>query len=295
MQDDVIDSVEILSAEEGKYKWSFAFFMFESQLELIKWTNQEILKIFSEKDKKIDTELWAEDGRGFKELLEDFKKINKERPMKTYKNPILRFNTRNEWLRKMVESMNLMQGSSLVRDMSLVYLVAVFENYLKNLLTFSFRQKPEALKTCQKNLSYEELLKFSDIDSIREAVIEKEAMVVNEDIEEIREYFQKKFNVDISKLDEKNAKNIQEYVKSRLGLEENFEPFKWENFKERFYRRNIIVHNLGMPNKLYRRKTGYQGNGALKVSMPYLLESLNLFYQISLSIGVAFEMKMEKA
>ena len=28
----------------------------------------------------------------------------------------------------------------------------------------------------------------------------------------------------------------------------------WENFKERFYRRNILIHNSGMPNAQYRKK-----------------------------------------
>jgi hypothetical protein len=188
-----------------------------------------------------------------------------------------------------------MQGSHLIREMSLVYLVAVFENYLQKILTFSFREKPEALKTCQKNLSYEELMKFSDVNSIREAIIEKEIMIVNEDIEEIREYIKRKFGTDISQIDEKSSKQILDYVKTALKLEK-CEPVNWDNFKERFYRRNIIVHNLGMPNKLYRQKTGYQGkNEVLKVSMAYLLESLSLFCQISINIGLAFEKKMQKA
>jgi hypothetical protein len=238
--------------------------------------------------------LWGENGKGFKNLLEDFKTINRKRKISSYKNPIFRFNTKNEFIKNMSESMNLMQGSNLIREMSLVYLVAVFENFLQKTLAFSFRKKHDALKTCQKNLSYEEILKFDDIDAIKEAVIEKEIMIVNEDIEVVREYIKKKFGIDISKINDEYTKEIEDYTKRSLKLG-SFEPVNWNNFKERFYRRNIIIHNLGMPNKLYKQKTGYQGkNEALEVSMEYLLESINIFCQIGMNIGLAFEDKMEK-
>jgi len=179
LQDDGIKNVEIISAEEGEYLWSFAYLFFESELKLIKWTNEELSKFAIKEDKRIDVELWTENGKGFKELLANIREINKERRISTYKNPILRFDARNEWLKNMIDSVNLMQGGHLIRKMSLVYLVAVFENYLQKILTFTFRKKPETLKNCQKNLSYEELMKFNDINSIREAVIEKEFMIVN--------------------------------------------------------------------------------------------------------------------
>lgn len=194
----------------------------------------------------------------------------------------------------MCESIDLMQGSHLIRDMSLVYLVACFENFLQRVLTISFRKTPETLRTCQKNLNYEELLKFNDMNAIREGIIEKEIMVVNEDIEVIREYIKKKFNIDICKFNNEEVEKIHAVTNRKLGIETS--KFIWEDFKERFYRRNIIIHNLGMPNKLYRQKTGYKGeNEALKVTMDYLIESISLFSQISMNIGLVFEEKMKKA
>lgn len=288
---DNVNDVEIVS-EEDEYLWSF--FIFESELRLIKRTNEEFLKFIDSEDKRIDIELWTEKGIGFKNLHENFKKINKTRKISTYKNPILQFNTNNKFLKNMCESIDLMQGSHLIRDMSLVYLVACFENFLQRVLTISFRKTPETLRTCQKNLNYEELLKFNDMNAIREGIIEKEIMVVNEDIEVIREYIKKKFNIDICKFNNEEVEKIHAVTNRKLGIETS--KFIWEDFKERFYRRNIIIHNLGMPNKLYRQKTGYKGeNEALKVTMDYLIESISLFSQISMNIGLVFEEKMKKA
>ncbi len=182
-----------------------------------------------------------------------------------------------------------MQSRDLVRFMSLVFLVTIFEEFLQKTLTISFRKRPEALKSCQKNLSYEELVKFKDISEVREGIIEKEKAIVNEDIEAIREYVQKKFGLDISIMSPEDGKKINKWA---LALFNTDKPFSWVDFKERFYRRNLIFHNSGIPNKIYRQKTGYQGNNeVLKVSKEYLDESLALFWELAFNIGLAFEEK----
>ena len=285
-----LKDVDIMS-EEDEYVWAFNFLACE--LRIIKKTNERFLNFVDPEDKRIDTELWAEQGIGFKRLLADFKKINSKRRMSTYKNVILQFNSKNKFLRNMCESIDLMQSSELVRNMSLVYLIAVFENFLQRVLLISFRKKPETLRTCQKNLNYEELLKYSNIDEVREGIIEKEITMVNEDIEDIRKYIKKKFGIEISQFVEESEK-IQQYTKMKLGIEIS-KAFSWNEFKERFYRRNLLIHNSGMPNKLYRQKTGYKGeNVRLNVSMEYLIESISLFSQISMNTGLAFEEKMKK-
>lgn len=143
----------------------------------------------------------------------------------------------------------------IIGDMSLVYLVAVFENFLKRILVDSFSKKPEALITCQKSLNYEDILKLNDLNEIKESIIEKEtAAIVNEDIGEISKYFKQRFSLDISSFPQ------------------------WTEFKERFYRRNVIVHNSGKPNERYRLKTGYKGKTRrLRVTKEYINESIVLF------------------
>src|SRR4030067_1343671 len=286
---DNVKDVDIMS-EEDEYGWAFNFLVCE--LRIIKKTNERFLGFVDPEDKRIDTELWAEQGIGFKNLLADFKRINEKRRMSTYRNAILQFNAKNKFLRNMCESIDLMQSSDLVRNMSLVYLVAVFENFVQRVLLISFRKRPETLRTCQKNLNYEELLKFSNIDEVREGIIEKEILVVNEDIEDIRKYVKKRFGIEISEFVEDNEK-IRQFLKMRFGMEMS-KAFNWNEFKERFYRRNLLIHNSGMPNKLYRKKTGYKGeNERLTVSMEYLIASISFFSQISMNIGLAFEEKLK--
>ncbi len=287
-KDDAKD-VDIEGSEEDEYAWAFE--LLTCELRIIKRTNERFLNIVDSEDKRIDTELWAEEGIGFKNLLADFRKINEKRRMSTYKNAILRFNSKNNFLRNMCESIDLMQSSDLVRNMSLVYLVAVFESFIQRVLRISFRKRPETLKTCQKTLNYEELLKFRNIDEVREGIIEKEIMVVNEDIEELRKYIKQRFGIEISEFVEDSEK-IRQFTHMKLGIETS-KAYNWNEFKERFYRRNILIHNLGMPNKQYRQKTGYEGgNEHLKVTMEYLIESISLFSQIAMNIGLAFEEKM---
>jgi len=142
-----------------------------------------------------------------------------------------------------------------IRDMGLVYLIAQYENFLRHTLEVTFSEKPEILSTCKKSVTFEQLMKFESLDSVKEEIIGKEASeVTNQDVEEINDYFQNKLNINISECDE------------------------WEKFKERFCRRNVLIHNSGMPNEHYRKKTGYTGkNERLTVNKEYLDESIVMF------------------
>ena len=146
--------------------------------------------------------------------------------------------------------------------MSLIYLATELESFLKNVLILSFRYKPEILATCQKSISYEELVKYSTIDAARKDVMEKEvAALLYRDIEDISKYFEQKFNIDLSELTE------------------------WKKFKELLYRRNIIVHNSGVVNQIYRSKTGYKGKKTvLDVSYRYLNNSVTLCDKFAMNL-----------
>lgn len=203
----------------------------------------------------------------YRERLDRISELSKKSGLKNVYIPL---DTQNEFDKHTYQLIVRSMSAEIVRDMSLVYIVALFEGFLQKVFHISFEKKPQALRTCQKNMTYEELLKFKDIDDARKGMIEKEIMIVNEDIEDIKRYVQRKFGIDIS-----------EFV-------------NWSDFKERFYRRNVLVHNSGMPNELYRLKTGYKGEDKrLTVSMEYLTESIRLFCLMSLKAGLAFETKMK--
>lgn len=152
-----------------------------------------------------------------------------------------------------------------MRDMSLVYLVSQFESVLQKFLGVSLARWPEALSR-EKTITAEELGKCAALDEAKAALIEKEVTsVMQGDIDAIDKYFRQKWGVKMSK------------------------SKRWKTFRERFYRRNIIVHNSGWTNRPYRQRTGYVGKEArMCVSRKYLLESIKLFDEMALMLTTHF-------
>lgn len=156
--------------------------------------------------------------------------------------------------------------SSFVRNMSLVYIITIFERFLGEILRITFKGKPEILKSYQKQISYDELLTYNDFNEILQIIIEKEIRsLFMKDIEEINKYFKDKFNLDLSQFTD------------------------WMQFTERFYRRNILIHNKGQINEVYIQKTSYEGKDLkLDVTENYLNRSIKLFYEVSLKVSEHF-------
>lgn len=146
-----------------------------------------------------------------------------------------------------------------VREMGIVYMIAKFEDFVSNVLTAIFAYKPDLMKFSKKNISYEELFNYTTVESLRKMIIEKEVRtLINETIDDINDYFIERFSFDLRKQKD------------------------WDEFKEIFYRRNIIIHNNGYPNDLYRKKTGYQGpNELLEVDEKYLKKTIRIFAKYS--------------
>ena len=177
-----------------------------------------------------------------------------------------------ELLKRILQNAELsLRSADFIRDMSLVYLVVEFESFLKELLKVTFQKKPQILASSEKTITYEELVRFNTIEDALNEIIEKEASkIVNEGIEKMNRSFNKKFKMRLS-----------DYV-------------DWEKFKERFYRRNIIVHNNGVVNKTYKSKTGYtNGNIKLIVTESYLEETFDIFQDMSFLISGKFESKFK--
>ena len=115
---------------------------------------------------------------------------------------------------------------------------------------------------CKKSITFEEIFGVEDIKDVKQQIIEKEIFsMINQDIVDIAKHFERDFKA-----------NLDQFV-------------GWKKFKERFYRRNIIVHNSGYPNKLYRLKTGFKGKDKrMTVSQNYLNDSIKLFDKTALEI-----------
>jgi hypothetical protein len=161
-----------------------------------------------------------------------------------------------------------------LREMSLVYLITIFESYLESILRITFERYPECLSS-SKTITAEEVVERIRVEtSILDYFVEKEIDdVMRSDIEQINNFFAKKFKIDMSKLSP-----------------------NWKESKERFYRRNIILHNLGIINDEYKQKTGFTGEAIrLDVSKDYLQKSLDMFKTMGVSMGDEFKKKFDKS
>lgn len=154
-------------------------------------------------------------------------------------------------------------------EMSLVYLVSMFEEFLKSTLRNIFMEKAESLKSMKKSISYEEIFDCKNMQELKDRVIDKEIdAIINEGIEEIEDYLKERFDLELGKNND------------------------WKAFKERFYRRNIVIHNNAFPNEKYREKTGYDGEQVrLSIDREYLTKSIELFRIYSKIIRDSFVSK----
>jgi len=158
----------------------------------------------------------------------------------------------------------------LVRNMSLVYLIVEFETFLKEILVTTFEKKPEILTSSQKSVTLEELLTCHDLESTKEILFSKVASeVVSRPVIKTVEYFEQD-----------------------LGICTQGYDVDWKKFYERFFRRNVLVHNQGIPDKTYRRETGCSGKKEnLMVSEGYLNETVKLFDVVAYNMFVDLQNK----
>ena len=139
-----------------------------------------------------------------------------------------------EIMRKIGQTQMLLpKNPDFLREMSLVYVVTRFKEYLKKILYEVFRAYPELLSNSE---------------------IEKK-------IDDITEHGMKKCNQRLQRI-------------FSFELKHN----NWDEFVERFCRRNCIIHNNGIPDddywKCIESKTTTE---RLEVSLEYLIKSIKLF------------------
>ncbi len=73
---------EVSCSEEDGYTWAFSYF--EASLRIIKRCNDEFSKFVTDKDKRLDEEIWKDNGVGFKDWIKNVKEINQVRKISTY-------------------------------------------------------------------------------------------------------------------------------------------------------------------------------------------------------------------
>ncbi len=124
-----------------------------------------------------------------------------------------------------------------LRKMTIVYMFCLLEACFKKLLFHVYVLKPICLKSKEKKIDYETLLSHSSlVDLYYFLAIEETNKIGYMDIDKIANYFIKKLGFDFTKYE------------------------KWEQLRESYYRRNIIVHNGGKISSIYLRKLNLDKN-----------------------------------
>ena len=166
-----------------------------------------------------------------------------------------------------------------IRNMILVHLVSSFESFLRrNLYIFHFYQ-PNSLITNDrdKNLTYEQILSCKSYEKIINKIIQKELdSLFRGGIDDIIKYLKTRLNLDL------------EIVQS------SDYSLDYEEFRERFYRRNIISHNEGIINEEYASKTKRKINIGKLIGIDdlYVTKSIQLFLDYTSFLEKFFERKM---
>jgi len=161
------------------------------------------------------------------------------------------------------------RAGGFIREMSLVFLTAKFEDFFGQAIWWAVRKKPEILMTKQKTFTYEEILRYPDKERLLDAMVSRELdRVVDEGIDGVQDYLLMKFGLDITQV---------------RG---------WAEFREVLYRRNLVVHNNCMPNDTYRLKTGYNGpDQRLEITQEYVSEAIDLTNTFARAISEAVDKK----
>ena len=143
------------------------------------------------------------------------------------------------------------------KEMLWVYVVIIFEEFLTDILSALFRKRHDVFRFfSNKQISYQQVLEHTKIYELTMKMSEETAKVITESgIDYLNDFLKDKL---------------------QLNLEERND---WCKFKEFFYRRNIVVHNYGVPDLPYIKKTNFKSEKDywLEISDAYIKDAFNIF------------------
>jgi hypothetical protein len=112
-------------------------------------------------------------------------------------------------------------------NMTLVYLIALFEGFNKKLFYTLLLNKPEQMKNKKDSLNYEKLIEFDSIEKLHKYLAESITF----------------------KLGFKNIDEFNNYLVNQYNIKMDTDFTNWERLRDNYYRRNILVHNNGLINE----------------------------------------------
>jgi hypothetical protein len=146
-----------------------------------------------------------------------------------------------------IKVIQAIKSKEFLAEMALSYIISFQEGFIKDYLELVFYNRSKLLIS-NKNLSYHDALSFNSISNLRRYLAKSETDILGYGgIDDLEAYFQKKFNISVQQ-----------------------EPF-WPGVREASYRRNLIIHNRSVVNKVYREKIGsHISNSKLETDSKYV-------------------------
>lgn len=212
--------------------------------------------------------------KGFKEKCHEYVQ-NNAKHIET-KDGITHFNLDIEknkrWKELSNQHDNFDNACRLLPRQFVISLVAQYDSFLSHVIRFIFNVCPNVLNASDKNISYSDLIKFPDMATAQEYVIEKEV----EDV--IRASHAEHFNW----LEKKLNRPL------RKGLD------CWPTFIELTERRNLFVHTDGRVSSQYINVCRNNGvsvdidirvGDVLKVSEEYFVKAYECIFEIGVKLA----------
>jgi hypothetical protein len=163
-----------------------------------------------------------------------------------------------------------------VRNQMLIFAVAYFEYYIKDLIECVCLRNPSMLRSRDKSITYDKLLSLQSLEEIHRYIIEKESISLGYlSYEELSDYFRKKCKIDFS----------------LSGIRKN-------DLVEIFLVRNVLLHNKGLVNRTFvekLRNTRYKLGKKVSVGEKTLERYLSLIVKQAEYIDSCFVNKFMKA
>lgn len=231
---------------------------FQIEINVLKELNKIVPKALQEvvesERKKLNQQKQALSGNDKKEF---------ERFINWNKNPLTKqrhFATTSTTLRYIIgKTMELSVHSNyhdtFVKEMTLVNLITSFEEFLGDLLSRIYHVKPISLKGVSEQMSYYEIMDTKNLEDLKDKMIKKHIKIlIRKGLDDLSKDLKLHFHLDL--MSEKD----------------------YDKFKERFLRRNLLVHNSLYPDEMYRDLAKYRGKYTrLNITERYLKRSFSLF------------------
>jgi len=176
---------------------------------------------------------WCLGREGSIKFLEDYEKHGTGREYLYFKN------------QKEEELLNL-------NKMYLVYMFCLFEGYISDIIYFLFKNKSECLKSEQKKIDFNfQYFIESTKEEMLESIIRNELVKISVNPDRLKDYFIKNpFRIDLQELCTFTELDEIWLGERRIDIALSKESY-WEDLREYYNMRNVIVHRSGVIDQFY--------------------------------------------